>query len=126
MDGYLSKPARLQTLADTLDASYLGDATAPRNSPVPNGKTMVELDAGVLAEIGDLSKATGRNIFRDLVDNFLVDLSPRVKLLSAALESSNLNELAVAAHPLRSASAIVGAMRFSAFVRNRREIRARR
>ena len=113
MDGYLSKPARLQTLAETLDASYLGEAIAPRNAAVPNEKTMVELDAGVLAEIGDLSKATGRNIFRDLVDNFLLDLSPRVKLLTAALESSNMKELALVAHPLRSASAIVGAMRFS-------------
>ncbi len=113
MDGYLSKPARLQTLAETLDASYHGDAIAARTSPIPNERTMVELDAGVLTEIGDLSKATGRNIFRDLVDNFLLDLSPRVKLLRAALESSNMNQLALVAHPLRSASAIVGAMRFS-------------
>jgi HPt (histidine-containing phosphotransfer) domain-containing protein len=67
----------------------------------------------VLAEIGELSRATGRNIFRDLVDNFLTDLSPRVKLLRAALEASNLSELAKVAHPLKSASAIVGAMGFS-------------
>ena len=67
----------------------------------------------MLAEIGELSKATGRNVFRDLVDTFLSDLSPRIKLLRTALESSNMNQLALVTHPLRSASAIVGAKKFS-------------
>jgi PAS domain S-box-containing protein len=114
MDGYLSKPARLQTLADTVDAYSHHDALAARSTPPARSeKTAVELDPTVLAEIGELSNATGRNIFRDLVDNFLSDLSPRIKLLRAALESSNMNDLALVTHPLRSASAIVGAIKFS-------------
>ncbi len=114
MNGYLRKPVKLQTLGETLDACSHNEAIAARDTPPARSeKTAHELDPAVLAEIGELSKATGRNIFRDLVDNFLSDLSPRLKLLRAALESSNMNELALVAHPLRSASAIVGAKQFS-------------
>ncbi len=128
MDGYLRKPARLQALAAELDNGFNPEhdakassepgskndaAVAVETSPAHRGSSMVVLDPMVLAEIGELSRATGRNIFRDLDDNFLTDLSPRVKLLRAALAASNLSELAKVAHPLKSASAIVGAMGFS-------------
>jgi PAS domain S-box-containing protein len=114
MNGYLSKPVTLQTLAETLDADYHNDTIATRNTPpARSAKTADELDPAALAAIEGLSKATGRNVFRDLADTFLSDLSPRIKLLATALESSNMSQLASAAHPLKSASAIVGAKRFS-------------
>jgi CheY-like chemotaxis protein len=119
MDGYLSKPVKLQTLAETLDGCSRNEAIAAHNTlAVRSEHTQDEIDPAVLAEIGELSKATGRNIFRDLVDNFLSDLSPRVKLLTAALESSDMNQLAQVTHPLRSASAIVGAKQFSEICAN--------
>ena len=114
MDGYLRKPARLQMLADTLDTDSHNDAmTARATPPAGTAKPADELDPAALAAIGELSKATGRNVFRDLVDTFLSDLSPRIKLLTTALESSNMSQLALVTHPLKSASAIVGAKRFS-------------
>jgi two-component system sensor histidine kinase/response regulator len=115
MDGYLSKPARLQTLADSLDACASPEVMiAAHNMPsAPSGKPEEELDPGALAAIEELSKATGRNVFRDLVDTFLSDLPPRVKLLTTALESGNMSQLVSVAHPLKSSSAIVGAKKFS-------------
>jgi len=114
MDGYLSKPASLQTLAGTLDAGHLNEAIADRATlPTQSEKAVEELDPAALAAIGELSRATGRNVFRDLVDTFLSDLPPRIKLLTLALESSNMGQLATVTHPLKSASAIVGAKRFS-------------
>jgi PAS domain S-box-containing protein len=114
MDGYLSKPASLQTLADTLDAGYHNGAIAARAKlPTRSERAGEELDAAALAAIGELSRATGRNVFRDLVDTFLSDLPPRIKLLTTALESRNMGQLAAVTHPLKSASAIVGAKRFS-------------
>lgn len=114
MDGYLSKPASLQTLADTLDAGYNNDAiTAHERVAAQTEEAGEQLDPAALSAIGELSKATGRNVFRDLVDTFLSDLPPRIKLLTTALESSNMEQLAAVTHPLKSASAIVGAKRFS-------------
>jgi two-component system sensor histidine kinase/response regulator len=119
MNGYLSKPAKLRTLAQTLDAHSYHEATAAPDTPTArNEKTADELDPEVLAEILELSEATGRNIFHELVDKFLSDLSPRVKLLTAALESGDMSQLVVVTHPLRSASAIVGAKRFSEICAN--------
>jgi two-component system, sensor histidine kinase and response regulator len=114
MDGYLSKPANLQNLADTLDAGHHDEAIGAGNvHPDASEQAGAELDAAALAAIDELSQATGRNVFRDLVDTFLSDLPSRIKLLTTALESSNMKQLAAVAHPLKGASAIVGARRFS-------------
>ena len=119
MNGYLSKPVKLRTLAETLDAhSYNETIAAPDSQPGRSEKTADELDPEVLAEILELSKAIGRNIFHELVDKFLSDLSPRVKMLTAALKSGDMSQLVVVTHPLRSASAIVGARRFSEICTN--------
>jgi len=72
-----------------------------------------QLDPAALAEIAQLSAAIGRNVFRKLEDNFISDLSGRVDLITAALESSNMSQLALATHPLGGSSAIVGAKQFS-------------
>jgi HPt (histidine-containing phosphotransfer) domain-containing protein len=66
-----------------------------------------------MAEIELLSKATGRNVFRKLADDFLSDLAGRLALITAALEARNLSQLASLVHPLKSASAIIGAKQFS-------------
>ena len=114
MSGYLSKPVNLQTLAETLDAcSRIEPISARAARPARSDKTGEELDPAALAEIEQLSKVTGHNVFRKLVDNFISDLSGRVDLITQALESSNMSQLALAIHPLRGSSAIVGAKQFS-------------
>lgn len=119
MDGYLRKPASLQILAETLDAGHRDDAPASRETlPARDENAGDELDPAALAAIRELSKATGRNVYRDLVDTFLSDLPPRIKLLTTALGSSDMDQLASVTHPLKSASAIVGAKRFSSICAN--------
>jgi HPt (histidine-containing phosphotransfer) domain-containing protein len=76
-------------------------------------KRLQELDPVALAEIAELSKASGRNVLRRLVDRFLAELSTQASLTTAALESGNMDQLATVMHTLRSPSAIVGAKQFS-------------
>jgi PAS domain S-box-containing protein len=114
MDGYLAKPVKLQTLADTLDACSSNRAIHAGNpQPVRSEHSGEELDPDALAEIAVLSKATGRNVFRKLADNFLSDLAGRLASITAAVEARNLGQLASLIHPLKSASAIIGAKQFS-------------
>jgi HPt (histidine-containing phosphotransfer) domain-containing protein len=48
------------------------------------------------------------------VEDFLSDLSPRMGSIKLAVESNDMHTLAQLVHPLTSASAIIGAKRFSA------------
>jgi two-component system sensor histidine kinase/response regulator len=114
MNGYLGKPVKLQTLAETLDACSSDEAMSGDTMRLAqSGKTGQELDPAALAEIAQLSKATGRNVFRELAENFLSDLSGQVELITAALVSSNMSQLVSLMHPLKSASGIIGAKQFA-------------
>jgi CheY-like chemotaxis protein len=115
MNGYLSKPVKLQKLAETLDeaARTKGIAEPKPQSGNVGQPDLEELDAAALAELQQLSEATGHNLFHDLVDDFLLDLSGRTQTIKAALDTSDLPGLATQVHPLKSASAIVGARQFA-------------
>jgi two-component system, sensor histidine kinase and response regulator len=114
MNDCLIKPVKLQILAENLDAySRIEGILAGNALPDRGGKGRRALDPRALAEIAQLSKATGRNVFRSLAEIFLSDLSSQVQLITAAVESSNMSQLVLVIHPLRSASAIVGAKLFS-------------
>jgi two-component system, sensor histidine kinase and response regulator len=115
MDGYLSKPVKLKELAETLDEwaharGISGQRMEPRRSEKPAEE---ELDPEALAEIAQLSKASGRNVLRKLVNDFLSDLSGRIDSIKATLDSNDLRKLAAQVHPLKSASAALGAQQFS-------------
>jgi CheY-like chemotaxis protein/HPt (histidine-containing phosphotransfer) domain-containing protein len=115
MDGYLSKPVKLKELAETLDEwaharGISGQRVEPRRSEKPAEE---ELDPEALAEIAQLSKASGRNVLRKLVNDFLSGLSGRIDSIKATLDSNDMRKLAAQVHPLKSASAIVGAKQFS-------------
>jgi len=120
MDGYQAKPVMLQALAETIDAWAQGKPkdhpTSRQEATVGQGEEPAEngLDAAMLAEIAQLSKATGQNVLRKLVEDFLSDLSPRMGSIKLAVESNDMHTLAQLVHPLTSASAIIGAKRFSA------------
>jgi HPt (histidine-containing phosphotransfer) domain-containing protein len=47
------------------------------------------------------------------VDDFLSDLSGRIDSIKATLDSNDLRKLAAQVHPLKSASAALGAQQFS-------------
>ena len=119
MDDYLSKPVRLRTLAATLDAWSRRWANG-ETPPVDPSSNFVEsfshedqeLDAATIAELQDLSEATGDNILRNLVEAFLSELPKRVGALESAVVAEDLHALARAAHAMRSAAGL-GAMRFA-------------
>jgi PAS domain S-box-containing protein len=117
MDDYLSKPVRLQTLAATLDAWSRRWANGEANS-VGNTSNDIEnsadedLDGATLAELQDLSDATGDDVLRNLVEAFLSELPHRVAALESALVNADLTALARAAHAMRSAAGL-GAMRYA-------------
>jgi HPt (histidine-containing phosphotransfer) domain-containing protein len=71
------------------------------------------IDPHQLADIAQLAKPNDP-VVRQIVREFLDDLSARIVSIAQAAESANCSELADLVHPLRSAAAIVGAKRFSA------------
>jgi PAS domain S-box-containing protein len=115
MDEYLGKPLRLRTLANSLDSYLVNHGKSDQNlQAVPIEHTGVSLDPAVLAEIAQLSKVSGRNVFRKLADIFISDLAKQAQLIIAALDSGDMLALAREIHPLSSAAAIIGAMEFAA------------
>jgi CheY-like chemotaxis protein len=115
MDGYLSKPVKLKALAETLDGwAHARDISRQRVEPRRSEQPAEEgLDSEALAEIAQLSKASGRNVLRKLVADFLSDLSGRIDSIKATLDSNDMHKLAAQVHPLKSASAALGAKQFS-------------
>jgi len=121
MDDYLSKPVRLQTLSATLALWSRRGTRRPNpeesaqtsSDPVPGAaRAEQELDPATLADLHDLSEATGEDVLRKLVEAFLSELPRRVTALKAALEAGDLNAVARAAHAMRSAAGL-GAIRYA-------------
>jgi CheY-like chemotaxis protein/HPt (histidine-containing phosphotransfer) domain-containing protein len=117
MDDYLSKPIKLEVLEATIDR------WAARKTPDSKARAPAnEQAAGLIEEgidpsrLGDIAQLARPNdpVVRQIVTEFLDDLSVRILSINDAVVSSNWSELANLAHPLRSAAAIVGAKRFSA------------
>jgi PAS domain S-box-containing protein len=125
MDDFLSKPVRLHTLEAMLaswseNLNGVGPGTAVKSaeefaSPasardVANSES--ELDSQTLVELQELSKATGDNVLRKLVQAFLSELPLRLSALKSALDAGDLVALGRAAHAMKSAAAI-GALRYA-------------
>ena len=124
MDGFLSKPVRLQKLAETLDtwgakaadtngaASLASTATSPA-PPAAAADNYQELDPEMLAELAELSKTSGGNVMRELVEAFLTQLPERITALKAAIAADDLKALASTAHAMAGAASL-GARRYAA------------
>jgi CheY-like chemotaxis protein len=125
MDDFLSKPVRLRTLEAMLESWSAGSngvrsgvamKSAERFAPpaaahdVPDSES--ELDSQTLLELQELSKATGDDVLRKLVETFLSELPERLAALKSALDAGDLVALGRAAHAMKSAAAI-GALRYA-------------
>jgi PAS domain S-box-containing protein len=126
MDDFLSKPVRLQTLGDMLaswsenlnGAGHSGKAVkraeefAPPTAAHDAAQSKSELDSQTLLELQELSKATGDDVLRKLVEVFLSELPQRLAALKSALDAGDLIALGRAAHAMKSAAAI-GALHYA-------------
>jgi PAS domain S-box-containing protein len=120
MDGYLSKPVRLQALSAMLNSwaaksppARDGEASTPQPAAAADaGPTEPDLDPATLAELAGLSEASGENVVKRLVETFLAELQKRVAALKSALDAGDLKALGRAAHAMRSAAGI-GALRYA-------------
>jgi PAS domain S-box-containing protein len=125
MDDFLSKPVRLQTLEAMLASWSTGlngvhsraAIEAPEEPASPAGAqdaahSESALDAQTLSELQELSKATGDNVLRKLVEAFLSELPERRAALKSALDGGDLLALSRAAHAMKSAAAI-GALHYA-------------
>ena len=125
MDDFLSKPVRLQTLEAMLASWSAGlngvrsgvamktpQEAAPPASAHEAPHSESDLDAQTLSELQELSKATGDNVLRKLVEAFLSELPERRAALKSALEGGDLVALSRAAHAMKSAAAI-GALHYA-------------
>src|SRR5262249_13316512 len=100
VDDFLSKPGRLQTLAALRERWSAGmngvrsgvamkspkesaPPTAVHDGPHPES----ELDSQTLMELQELSKTTGDNVLRKLVEAFLSELPERLAALKSALDA---------------------------------------
>ena len=126
MDDFLSKPVRLQTLGDMLaswsenlngadrsgKAAKRGEEFAPPVVGRDAAQSKSELDSQTLLELRELSKATGDDVLRKLVEAFLSELPQRRAALKSALDGGDLLALSRAAHAMKSAAAI-GALHYA-------------
>jgi CheY-like chemotaxis protein/HPt (histidine-containing phosphotransfer) domain-containing protein len=119
MDDYLSKPVKLAVLGETIDrwTHQPPDRELPSCTVTADEQVAELIEKGIdpsrLMDIAHLAKPNDP-VVRQIVSEFLDDLSARIVSINHAVESSNWSALADLAHPLRSAAAIVGAKRFSA------------
>jgi len=104
MDGFLPKPVSLVDLSDALSA-YV---TLPRPAVRDEVST---LDHGRLRSLqDDLGDAS---VVREVVDIYLEELPLRMSAIDSALSCEDRDTLKVAAHSLKSSSAMLGATAIS-------------
>ena len=120
MDDYLSKPVRMEALAEALSRLVLGSAVAngqpapPVRSPQPGavGSDDTSADERLNEDIfEDLGLEDGGS---PLIDLFLRETANRIERLGEALESGRLTDATAAAHSLKGSSGSFGARVLSA------------
>lgn len=116
MDGYVTKPVKMTALAEALDGwtdcgARNGSSLSPASQKLAGAENEDErLDPASLDQIAEL----GDDLLGQLVRNFLSDFDGRIASMQDALEARDLPRLASIAHFFKSASATLGAKRFSA------------
>ncbi len=114
MNGYLTKPFTLATLAAALAEHLSGGATlAPppvRGEPQPSSAEFAAFDARTLQNLSEMSASGGDLVLRSLA---LFESHSRAGMLrlASAVKARETKEIASAAHALKSMSFNIGARR---------------
>jgi PAS domain S-box-containing protein len=118
MDDFLSKPVRLSALGQCIEKWSNGKFNKPATLQSSDAFSTKEtgdegFDRAQLAAVAKLVRANGSNALGELINEFLRDVRIRIVEIKQAIESEDLRQLGLLAHSLVSASAVLGAMRFS-------------
>ncbi len=117
MDGYLSKPARLDEIDEVL-GKWLppleggSTGTAPANAAAPDSSSIMPQAADPSVDVSVLQNLVGEDpqIVREFLEDFRRSATLIVTELHAAWQSGALADLGAAAHKLKSSARTVGAM----------------
>jgi CheY-like chemotaxis protein len=122
MDDYLAKPFELKQLAGVLarwlpgNESESADASEPARAAESEPDESV-LDPGPLEEIRALQAEAGNDLLVRVIRAYFDSAPGLVEAVANAVEKGDASALADAAHPLKSSSASLGAVRFSELCR---------
>ncbi len=112
MDGYISKPIRVEELVSALERCVpLGErAEPPKSGPIQPEAAGVEqtLNAEALAHLRAMADGD-TDFLSELVDTFLADAPELLSRIGQAVKQEEAGELRIAAHSLKSNSAEFGA-----------------
>ena len=116
VDDYLSKPFSQSQLSNLL-ARWLGapdDGEKAGSDPVDREAKEDVLDASVLQQLRKLGERSGRDVLGKVVEHFLAQAPGDISQMRVALEEGDARKLRGLAHGLKSASANLGAVEYSA------------
>ncbi len=113
MDEYISKPIRFEELINALEKSSRRSETAG-SRPARGAAAETVLDEQVLEKFRALMGENADDFFLELIDLYLAESPKLVDELRAAIRERNPDRLLHTAHSLKSSSANLGALSFSA------------
>ncbi len=100
MDDYLSKPIRLDQLAQALNQCQIKTTVTTLPSP---------LDAKVIEEFKQMVGENAEAILVEIIDCYLEDAPKHLKNMAIAIAQNDRSQLRQASHTLKSSSATLGA-----------------
>ena len=111
MDGYLSKPFRIEALRSLLN-QLTGASGINRQSPIP--KTLPIDDRNVNREpLAMLRNMGGASLVQEVLRLFFTDTSSQLEKITTGMLSGDTEAIRHAAHSIKSAAANVGATKLS-------------
>jgi len=115
MDGYLSKPIRLEELAAVLGVEVMPREVRGHGDPASPAEPMSDpIDRTALER---LRRTLGDADTRELIGTFLSEAPKLLASIRSAAEAGDLERLRLAAHTLKSNAATFGAMPLSEIAR---------
>jgi PAS domain S-box-containing protein len=114
MDDYLSKPIRIEKLADVLShCQPLDRETGNPSRSDPSLSTSFPIDTQVLQIFRDEMGEDGSKVVGELIDCYLADAPNLLQAMRTAIAQQSAADLGWAAHTLKSSSAALGATKLS-------------
>ncbi|MBL8258269.1 MAG: response regulator [Candidatus Competibacteraceae bacterium] len=120
MDDYLSKPFTSAQLGSVLERWLPQREPAGESSEQPSGSSdrgessqKTVLDPAQLAQIRSLERGATSNVLKRIIGLFLDSAPDQIKALQTAVQQGDGSKMHAIAHSLKSASANLGAVRFS-------------